>query len=784
MKASKEGSLDYKSLSPITQYIEPKKQAAKRHYGSHQYFTKRAWNVVQAYVNHFTAPGDAVCDPFGGTGVTAVEALVLGRKPIYLDISPWATFLAEQVAIAPVNLGTLESAFVEIEEACADKINQWGVADDKKIRKTRIRRWYPKDCPLPKNADRPLVEQLFSRRQLLGLSELWYHISRIQDQVARDLLKYVFSATLYMCNKTFLSAKGRKASRGGSSIFSIYRYKIAKEPVELHVWEVFQRRFGRLLACKKETNQEIGCHPKGSSEAVFITGRAQELTKHIKPESVDYIFTDPPYGGHIAYLDLTRMWDAWFGFDVSEEDREAEAIEGGDMGHSSEHYKAAIAASMEEMFKVLKYNRWMSLVFAHREPALWDAIVKAAEGAGFEYVATVCQPLNVVWSMHKKKNPLTVLSGELILNFRKVENPTTLAITIVGSGVVNLIKDSAELTIVERGGATTEEIYSELVPKLLENGLLGQVVSEIGDVVPLLSEEFVYEEDLKVWYPKPNRKLGCHIPLDQRIRFYVVDYLNNCARKGNRATIDDIVFHVLPKLKNGEQPTKHHIMDEIRKVAVPYKDRYWTLLKDEQFKFDFAEEPDRPDLEIASFIEIPEAELGHNDIIYTLATMGTSAGFACHIGKKEQSLDYKGRLLGELSVKKLGFLRGQQDYIRKHVEQIDVLWLDSRIPAMGFEIEHSTAFTAGLERFHEMLKVIPKLSGHLVLIAPKKRKRKLEDVLSNSPYVGAPMYLDRKIAYLWYSQLRELCRRFCREQPTKSSLLEAVLACSTGGRLD
>lgn len=72
--------LDRESISSIAHYIEPRKQATKRHYGSHQYFTKRAWNVVQGYIKHFSQPGDIVCDPFGGSGVTAIEALVLNRR--------------------------------------------------------------------------------------------------------------------------------------------------------------------------------------------------------------------------------------------------------------------------------------------------------------------------------------------------------------------------------------------------------------------------------------------------------------------------------------------------------------------------------------------------------------------------------------------------------------------------------------------------------------------------------------------------------------------------------
>ena len=120
--------------------------------------------------------------------------------------------------------------------------------------------------------------------------------------------------------------------------------------------------------------------------------------------------------------------------------------------------------------------------------------------------------------MHKKKNPLTVLSGELILNFRKVRNPRTLAITSVGFDAVNLIKDSAELSIVQRGGASTDQVYSDLIPKLLEHGLLGEVSSRIGDLTPILSQEFVYHTDDKTWHVKPGKKLGCHIPLEHRIR--------------------------------------------------------------------------------------------------------------------------------------------------------------------------------------------------------------------------------------------------------------------------
>jgi DNA modification methylase len=768
-------TFNYSEIQPLTTYIVPQKQAAKRHYGSHQYFTKRAWNVIQAYINHFTQPGDVVCDPYGGTGVTLIEALVLGRKGIYLDISQWAKFLAEEITVAPISLNKLVESFQTVEAACSETINALWAMPQAEADAVPVTRWYPKDFPLPRNADVPLVEDLFTHRQLVALSELNYQVqTATDDPVYRDLLRYAFSATLYMCNRTFISAKGRKESRGGSSIFSIYRYKVAKRTVELNPWSVFKGRFKRLVAAKKETNQVIGVQPGGSSGIKFIKGYAQRLTDYVAPESVDYIFTDPPYGAHIAYLDLTRMWDAWLGFKTTDEDREEETIESGDARHDSEHFKAKLTEGIGEMFKVLKYDHWLSLVFAHREPAMWDTIVKAAESCGFEYVNTVAQPLNVIWSMHKKKNPLTVLSGELILNFRKVRNPRTLAITSVGSDAVNLIKDSAELSIVQRGGASTDQIYSDLIPKLLENGLLGEVSSKIGDVTPILNQEFVYHSDDKTWHVKPGRKLGCHIPLEHRIRFYVTDFLNQAARVGRRATVDEIVLNVLPKLKNGQQPRKQKIIEEIKKIASPQAGKYWVLRTEAQHIFDFAA-TDVPALTLQN--EMPrksEEEYEHNELLYLLTVLGRSAGFQVHIGKKEQSAEWQGRNFAELSVKSLPFLRGAQEFTKDKVVQIDVMWLDAKRVVFAFEVEHSTTITSGLDRFIELLKVDSSAAERLVIVAPRSRGKKLNQVLGSSHYIGAPMYMEAKVRYMWYADLLKIVGQFANQQPTKSNLVEAV----------
>lgn len=58
-------SFDYRMIDPISGPIDPKKQGTLRHWGSHPYFTRRAWNVVQEYIKRFSQVGDVVLDPFG-----------------------------------------------------------------------------------------------------------------------------------------------------------------------------------------------------------------------------------------------------------------------------------------------------------------------------------------------------------------------------------------------------------------------------------------------------------------------------------------------------------------------------------------------------------------------------------------------------------------------------------------------------------------------------------------------------------------------------------------------
>lgn len=567
-------NVNYARLAPVTDSYKPAKQSAKRHYGSHPYFTKRAWNVVQEYIKHFTQPNDVVLDPFGGSGVTAVESLVLRRKAIYCDISEWACFLARQTAIAPISLAAFDRAFARVAERAKDYICSLYSLPDSRINAMRHKYWFPRNVRLPTNADVKLVEDLFTKRMLFGLSALLHAIREDQDEVVRDLMLVAFSATLAKVNKTFLSAQNRKESRGGSSIFSIYRYKVAARPVELNVWEQFELRMRRLRAAKAETNELIGHFFREPDTAQFIKGSATRLSEFVNPESVDYIYTDPPYGGHIAYLDLSRMWNAWLGFRVNDEDHRNEVVVGGENKKTEQDYADLLKTSLCEMSKTLRLERWLSLVFAHWDPTYWRLIVETCREAGLEYVNMVAQPVGTVWSMHKKKNPLRVISGEWVLNFRKVGSARRRNLH-KKANLGEIVRDEAEVCIVQNGGASTEMLYTALLPRLLEAGLLDGGGQKPRDLRTLLEQLFVFVPAHQRWHLKPNVTPNPRLPIQARVRYCVASLLHGGSRRPRRLTLSDILEIVCIRLGNGVAVSEEMVRNCMREFAHSCDDVHW-----------------------------------------------------------------------------------------------------------------------------------------------------------------------------------------------------------------
>ena len=501
--------------------LKPKKQEAKRHFGCNAYFTRQSWDIVTQNIRNFTDDGDVVLDSFGGSGVTAVEAMMNNRLGIHTDLNPLSIFMVKALT-AKVNLGDLwelsEKILSEFEnerpknekeaKALLKNAKYYPNAIDKEFGETATAKmqdeilWIPKDEQLlwtTKGLDS--LHQLFSPKQLAELALLRKLILRktIKQKEMRYSLLLAFYNTLSMINLTYHETKSRKGAAGNYFAF-YYRYKLAKTPYYLDTTETFSRKIKLIIRGKKElenspifynsyfaplervikdfkgamiTQRENiekidSLESKTNGEKIFQADATN--LKEIESQSVDFIYTDPPYGAKIPYLDLSTMWNSWLDLPVDLQTRQKECIEKGSLNKTRQEYHNLMEESLKEMFRVLKYNRWLAFVFQHQDPQLWQILRTSAENIGFEYVQTIRQN-NGQTTIKQRQFTATMVSGQLIMYFRKVKNKDTLYKDTLGDNTKTLIETAKEI-IIHNNGATFAEISDALTLKAMNEGFL------------------------------------------------------------------------------------------------------------------------------------------------------------------------------------------------------------------------------------------------------------------------------------------------------------------------
>lgn len=680
-------------------------------------------------------------DPFCGTGVTLIEALTNDRQSFGMDIDPLAVFISSETCSYPFENEEYNDTLLELEKKMSIQTTRIGNLNQKELEDYQIETWFPCNIALPSNSDVRLVEDLFTKDNLVLISYLLDLIKSVENTNIRNSLLLAFSATLARASKMYMFTKSEKSIGGNASIFVVYRYWLPKTPTYRNAWDVFKVRAKLVRNIKIKGEGIIG---RNASRGDFkvVNDSAENLLKYIKKESVDYIFTDPPYGAHIAYLDLSTMWHAWLGFEVPESLRAREAIVGGELQFDEKHYLDVLQNSFEQMFFALKDNAWLSLVFHHKDHNLWYSIRDMMKYIGFDYVNTIAQPLTKQ-TFHKVKNPLRVLGECLIVNFQKsAKRRITVPLSLP---LANILKNTAERVIYRTGGATIEEIMRDVVPELFENEMFIDASSKkIGDIISILESDFDCDEN-NLWQIRSERKIGNFIPPRVRIQYYVIGYL----RKHRCARFDDIVTTILPLLVDGHRPTADDIAEVLKEICLSSDGFTWEL-KDPKTLASQIGIPFEAVGVDTQIVEVPDSTI-HNQHIYRLAILCRKCGYVPFIGKRER-IDpmFNG-------LKPLTHLRIEADESDlRRIEQIDIIWADQEAkPVWAFEIEEHTTILSALERFTALLKVAPMLGKdkHLTIIAPKSRRKKLFYELQTSAYIGHPLYLENKLTYMFNEDL-------------------------------
>ena len=497
------GQTTHEELSPILNPIsEPIKGKFPERYKLHQYWSRKPWYVVRQYIEHFTKESDAILDPFVGSGITACEALIARRKIIATDLNPIATLITKITCLSPVDLNNFRKTFWEIEKnvskeiyplyetkcpvcnkkaviinaiwkkssissiffSCdfcrSKKLKEVDNEDKEKIREIEGKEvpfWYPKDVRMPKDADVKTLGQLFTKRNLISLSIIYNEIQRLEEGELKEIMKLVFSSILVRTSKLiFINNYRLNKGVNPAGVWGEKRFWVPDEYVENNVLYYFRARLSKVIKAKKETNALIGNYFEEGNTFEMGTQSATDLS-NIPSDSIDYCFTDPPYGGSIQYLDLSTLWNAWLQFDV---DYANEIIVKND---SVTRYKEMLTKAFNEIYRVLKSDKFMSVTFHSSNISVWSALISACQDAGFELVNIV--PQTPIKRTHNQIELKGTVKTDLIATFKKPHQKFMLQ---QEEGIINIrdiVFTEARSLLEKVHIATTAEIYDAIILK-------------------------------------------------------------------------------------------------------------------------------------------------------------------------------------------------------------------------------------------------------------------------------------------------------------------------------
>lgn len=116
-------------------------------------------------------------------------------------------------------------------------------------------------------------------------------------------------------------------------------------------------------------------------EQSTIVSCASTCGLNLVPEnSIDYIFTDPPFGSNLNYSELSFIWEDWLKVITNNKE---EAIINRSQAKGLAEYQSLMERCFVQYFRVLKPNRWITIEFHNSKNSVWNAIQEALLRSGF-----------------------------------------------------------------------------------------------------------------------------------------------------------------------------------------------------------------------------------------------------------------------------------------------------------------------------------------------------------------------------------------------------------------
>ena len=211
------------------------------------------------------------------------------------------------------------------------------------------------------------VHHLFLGRAAHALSAMWRQASNCSDYRLRSVLLFLVEQAVWgmsLLNR-FGASHFSQVNRQLSGV-----YYVSSQIAEVSPWYIFAHKVGRLS----------GAFRTSRSQATSVVSTVDGGNIAFADNSVDYVFTDPPFGENIYYADLNFLVESWHRVRTAVAD---EAIVDRKKHKELFDYQRLMQRCFTEYCRVLKPGRWMTVVFHNSKNAVWNAIQEAMLRAGF-----------------------------------------------------------------------------------------------------------------------------------------------------------------------------------------------------------------------------------------------------------------------------------------------------------------------------------------------------------------------------------------------------------------
>jgi hypothetical protein len=217
------------------------------------------------------------------------------------------------------------------------------------------------------------VSDFWNQRSKLALSALWRYINEQAPNDDQSALRFAFTNTAWHATRMrrFNAFGGQRPLTG-----TLY---IPQLIAEGNVFEIFRHQIAQL-------GRFYAMHPALSRDDLATLARRSSATdlSWLPNCSMDYVFTDPPFGANLYYGDCNIVWEAWLGkvTDLEKEIVVNRSLPSAAGGKTLADYETLLSEAFTEIHRTLAPSARVSVVFHNADDKVWSALLAATDRAG------------------------------------------------------------------------------------------------------------------------------------------------------------------------------------------------------------------------------------------------------------------------------------------------------------------------------------------------------------------------------------------------------------------